>query len=126
MTIAVDLGRKATKQTNKQNKTTLSEHGHVAYQIKENHECSNMVANILPTDPPPLGMDGVSRSEYIFSEHCHVAYLIKEKHKCNNLLENIIPTDQTRRPWGWSQNSAFQNIVMLHIKLKRITNATTW
>ena len=22
------------------------EHGHVAYQIKENHECSNMVPNI--------------------------------------------------------------------------------
>ena len=29
----------------------FSEYGHVAYQIKGNHECSNMVANILPTDP---------------------------------------------------------------------------
>ena len=29
--------------------STFSEHGHVAYQIKDNHECSNMVANILPT-----------------------------------------------------------------------------
>ena len=32
-------------------KFTFSEHDHVAYQLKENHECSNMVANILPTDP---------------------------------------------------------------------------
>ena len=32
---------------------TVSEYGHDAYQIKENQECSNMVANILHTDPPP-------------------------------------------------------------------------
>ena len=31
----------------------FSEHGHVAYQIKGNHECSNTVANILSADPPP-------------------------------------------------------------------------
>ena len=31
--------------------STFSEHGHVAYQIKGNHECSIMVANILPADP---------------------------------------------------------------------------
>ena len=30
----------------------FSEHGHDAYQIKENHECSNMVANILLAEPP--------------------------------------------------------------------------
>ena len=27
----------------------------VAYGIKEFHKCSNMEANILPTDPPPWG-----------------------------------------------------------------------
>ena len=32
--------------------STLSEHDHVAYQIKGNHKCSNLVANILPADPP--------------------------------------------------------------------------
>ena len=31
---------------------TFTEHGHVADQIKCNHECSNMVAKILPVDPP--------------------------------------------------------------------------
>ena len=32
------------------------EYGHVVYQIKENHECSNILANILPAGPlpPPL------------------------------------------------------------------------
>ena len=40
--------------------STFSEHGHVAYLIKENQECSIMVANILPTDPLlTLGMGAV-------------------------------------------------------------------
>ena len=30
--------------------STFSEYGHVVYQIKGNGTCSNMVANILPTD----------------------------------------------------------------------------
>ena len=34
--------------------STFSEHGHVAYQIKENHAYSNMIANILPADHPSL------------------------------------------------------------------------
>ena len=59
----------------------FSEHGDVAYQIKENHECSNMVANILSTDhptpdpPPPDPVGGVKRS--FFSENGHVAYQIR-------------------------------------------------
>ena len=32
--------------------STCSEHGPVAYQIKKNHKCSNMVGNILPADSP--------------------------------------------------------------------------
>ena len=43
-------------------KSTFSEHGHVAYQIKWNHECSNMVVHIFssadPT-PPTLSTLGV-------------------------------------------------------------------
>ena len=34
---------------------TVSENGRVTYQIKENHECSNMVAHILPADTPYPG-----------------------------------------------------------------------
>ena len=37
---------------------TFSEHGHVAYQMKENHECRNMVANILPADTPNMFFKG--------------------------------------------------------------------
>ena len=29
--------------------STFSQHGHVAYEIKENHKCSDMVANIVKT-----------------------------------------------------------------------------
>ena len=36
----------------KRQNSIFSEHGHVAYQIKEYQE-SNMVANILPADTPP-------------------------------------------------------------------------
>ena len=48
--------------------STFAEHGHVTYQIKENQECTNMVANILladslpPTPPPTLGLG----SKFIF------------------------------------------------------------
>ena len=33
----------------------LSEHGYGVYQIKENHECSNIVPNILLADGPTQG-----------------------------------------------------------------------
>ena len=38
----------------KRSKFNFSEQGHDAYQVKENHKCSNMVANICripPTQP---------------------------------------------------------------------------
>ena len=43
----------------------FSEHGHVAYPIKGNYECSNMVTNILLADSPSNTLDpwgGVNRS----------------------------------------------------------------
>ena len=39
--------------------STVSEHGHAAYQIKGNHECSNMVAQIMLLDTLDPG-DGVN------------------------------------------------------------------
>ena len=44
------------------NKSTISEYDPVAYQIKENHECCYMVANLFSTDPHDP-RDGVSRSK---------------------------------------------------------------
>ena len=53
--------------------TTFSEHGHVAYENKENHECSDLVAIILPLTPHrTLGMGSVGQNS-TFSEHGHVA-----------------------------------------------------
>ena len=48
--------------------STYSEYGHVAYQMKQNKECSKMVANILPADPLPHPGpgDGVNRSIIYF------------------------------------------------------------
>ena len=57
--------------------STFSEHGHVAYQITGNHECSNMVAKSLPTDAPipypplTLGMGSVGQNS-TFSEQGNV------------------------------------------------------
>ena len=83
------LGMGSTGQT-----STLSEHGHVAYRIKEFHKCNNIVANILAADPPPppptLLMGSVGQTS-TFSEHGHVAYRIKEHHECSNMVVNMLP-----------------------------------
>ena len=68
--------------------STFSEHGHVAYQIKGITKFSNMVANFLPADPPPppptplLGPIGQISA---FSEHGPVAYQIKGNHETHQL-----------------------------------------
>ena len=112
----------------------FSEYGHVAYQIKGNHVCSKIVANILPADPtlpptqPLLIPEGwFNRSKSTFTEHVHVAYQIKWSHECSNMVVNILSADLPPRPWGQKvEIQLFQNMVMLHIKLNEITNATTW
>ena len=59
--------------------SVFSEHVHVTYQIKENQECSNMVANISTTDPYhhptpwTLGIGSIGQNS-TFSEHGHVAW----------------------------------------------------
>ena len=102
-----------------------SEYGHVAYQIKGNGACSNMVANILHADPPrPWGWGQNST----FSEHGHGAYQMKWNHVCSNTVAYIFAR-RPRRPW-WVGSGViiqlFHNMVMLHIKLNGITYAATW
>ena len=83
---------------------------------------------------PPRLRRGVKRSNSTFLEHGHDAYQINENHKCSNVVANIWPADPPPPPstpptlWMGSigQNSLVQNMVMLHIKLKRIKNAPTW
>ena len=49
------------------------EYGHVAYQIKENDTCSNMVPYSLPADT----LVGSKGQNIFFSESSRVAYQIK-------------------------------------------------
>ena len=72
------------------------EHGNVAYQIKENHECSNKVTNILPaepyTRPPDLDMGSIGQIS-TFSELDHVAYQIKGNHEMQQQYFACRPPD---------------------------------
>ena len=111
--------------------SSFSEHGHVAYQIKENQECNTMVANSLPADTPPppiqtLGMGSVGQNS-TFSEHGHVAYQFKENQECSNMVANIMPADPPSPNIRMGLIVKFQlchNMVMLHIKLKGITKCS--
>ena len=59
-------------------------------QIILNHECSNVVANILHADPLPLTLGMSSKSQNpTYSGHGHVAYQIKRNH-----------ADPLPKPWG--------------------------
>ena len=105
--------------------STFSGHGHVAYQIKRNHECRNMVANTFPADPAPSPHPEVKI--HFFLEHGHVAYQIEGNHECSSMVEIILPPSQPPSTLGvGSKFDCFQNMVMLHIKLKGIANAATW
>ena len=78
--------------------------------------------HILIQTPTTLGSKGQNST---FLEHGHVAYQIKGNHECS-MVENIL----TANPglWGWGQQviiQLMQNMVMLHIKLKGITNEAT-
>ena len=93
-----------------------------------------MVANILPAAPNPpllplaLGLGSKGQNSTV-SEHAHVSYQIKGNHECSNMVANILPADPSLPdPGDGVKRSKFnlQNMVMLHIKLKGITNAATW
>ena len=58
-------------------KLNFSEYDHVAYQIKADNFCNNMVANILPTDTPSTQGVGSKGQTIYFCESSHVAYQIK-------------------------------------------------
>ena len=58
-------------------KSTFSEYGHVAYQIKGNEAYNNMLANILPFHTPLTPGLGSKGQFLFFSESSHVAYQIK-------------------------------------------------
>ena len=71
---------------------TFSERDHVAYQIKDNYERSNVVANILPVDTPTLGMGSIGQNS-TFPEHGHVTYQFKGTHFMHLNGSKYLPTD---------------------------------
>ena len=58
-------------------KLSFLEYGHIAYQIKADNACSNMIANILPTDSPLTQGVGSKDQTIFFCESSHVAYQIE-------------------------------------------------
>ena len=50
------------------------EYGHVAYHVRANNTCSNMVANVLLTDTPSTPERRSKGQTISFSESSHVAY----------------------------------------------------
>ena len=76
--------------------STSSEHGHVAYQIKRNHKCSNMVGNNLPEDaPPPSDTGGVNVKIQLFQNITMLHIFLMSKYdiwpqfKCQNRILNV-------------------------------------
>ena len=73
------------------------------------------------------GLRGWGRSQSsTYSEYVHVANQIKRNDPCINMVANILLIDPLPGPWGGGQKvkiQPFQNMVMLHINLKGITNA---
>ena len=73
-----------------------------------------------------------------FSEYGCVSYQIKGNDTCNNMVVNSLPTNPSADPlpspppprhWGLCQKvkiQFFQDMVMLHFKLKGITYAANW
>ena len=59
-------------------------------------KCSNMVANIFPSDPTyapdPRGMGSIGQKS-TYSEHGHVSYQIKGNDRFSNMLANILHAD---------------------------------
>ena len=94
---------------------------------KANHECSNMIANILPADLPQTQGVGSKGQNSTFSEHGHNAYQIKWNHECSKMVANIFacrPPPRTLR--SKVQNSAFPEHGHVAYQIKGITNAASW
>ena len=73
--------------------STFSEHDHVAYQIKDNHQMQQHGSKYFARRPLPDILTLLFGSKFNFSEHGHVAYQIEKNHECSNMVANILPAD---------------------------------
>ena len=90
---------------------------------------SNVILDQRSGSDPLGGLRGGAEVKiHFFSEYVHVAYQIKGNDACSNMIANIMPADTPLTLWGGVKGSKFelfQNMVMLHMKLKGSTNAAT-
>ena len=102
----------------------FSEYGHVAYQIKADDFCSNMVANILLTDTPSSQWVGSKGQTISFSESSHVAYQIKADDAGSNMGANILPTDtpSTKGVGSKGQTISFSESSHVAYQIKYLLN----
>ena len=83
--------------------STFSEYGHVAYRIKGNDACSNMVANILPVDTPSTPGVGSKGQNFFFLKVVMLHIKLKgTDHRAPH--KHIFCTHTHPRPPGWGQN----------------------
>ena len=104
-------------------KSTFTEHSHVAYQIKGNHEMQQHGSKYLPADLPlpTLGMGSIGQNQ-LFQNM--VTLHIKDtgnqemqQHGSKYFAAEPLPHDSK----GWSQNFRIQfskNMAILRVKLK--------
>ena len=105
------------------------EHGHVAYQIKRNQGCRNMLENILAENPlpPPLTL-GVKRPKLIFSEYYHIklnGFWNSETWQQIFCLHTFSLTHSTLGVGLKVKFQLIENMVLLHMELNRIPKAAT-
>ena len=105
------------------------EHGHVAYQIKGNHGCSNMVENSLAGNPlqTPLLPWGSKGQNQIFTEYDHI---ILNRFSNSETWQQLFCLHTFSLPHstlgvGLKVKIQLENMVMLHMKLNRIAKAAT-
>ena len=100
--------------------STFSEEDHVAYRIKGKSRMqqlgSKYFARRPPSPPNPVG--GVKWSKLKKIQNMIMLHIkLKGNLECNNMVANILPADHAQPS---------PPLVMLHFKLKGITNAATW
>ena len=101
-----------------QNKT-FSEYRHVAYQIKADDVCNNMVAITFSIDTPSTQVVGSKGQTISFCESSHVAYQIKGNWAQSNMKANILSLHTPTTPEVESKGHLFfRKVVMLHIEFK--------
>ena len=94
---------------------------HIAYQIKWNHECSNMEASIFTCRPPPYPRPRVwgRKVKIQLFQNMVMLHIKLNGHVNASTCKHIFCPYTHPRPWGGvkGQNNFFLKVVMLHIKL---------